>query len=325
MQASEGVWVPPGVDITLDRKTLKALMRRSDRIPLIRLAICLGILGLLGWVYAQSFGTWAFVPMLLLFGGATSLFVYSLSHECSHGTVFRSRWLNETIYWIASLLFGQEVLYRRYSHAAHHTYTMFVGKDAQLPIVQPAGLTSYIIWYTGVFYHVQFMKILVLHSISRFSAGTRAFTPASELPRVARNSRIFLCIYAAAAALSVYFQSGFLLWFWLIPKLAGDPIMMAFAGAQHFEKTENSHDLRESTRSYRPNRLVDLFYWNMSYHIEHHLHPTMPFHALPRLNALVRDQLPVPKSMVGATIEIARSWRARTSRNSRRVEAVESE
>lgn len=306
-------FIPPGADIVLDRKMLKALTRRSDARSLLRLGLCVGCLGALGFVYALSFGHWTFWPALLVFGGASSLTLYSLSHECSHGTVFRTRWLNETVFWITSLLFGQEVLYRRYSHAAHHTYTMYVGKDAQLPIVQPASGLAYLIWYTGVFYHFLFVKILVLHALGKFTDKTREFIPIEELPRVVRNSRIFLGIYGAAAAVSIYLQSDFLLWFWLIPKLAGDPIMMAFAGSQHFEKSENVHDLRESTRSLQANPIIDLFYWNMSYHIEHHLYPMVPYHALPRLNAVIRDQLPKPKGIVGSTADIARAWLTRAT------------
>jgi fatty acid desaturase len=318
MQEETGAWIPPGAaDIALDRKLLKSLMRRSDRIALGRLCLCLSGLVLLGWLYARSFGTWAFWPMLFVFGGASSLTFYSLSHECAHGTVFRSRWLNETAFWIASLLFGQEVLYRRYSHASHHTYTMFVGKDAQMPIIQPAGLVQYVLWYTGFFYHIQSLRQLVSHSIGRFSARALACTPAAELGRVTRNSRLFLGIYLFAAVASMVLHSSVLLWFWLLPKLAGDPVMMAFAGSQHFEMKENDRDLRTTTRSLRANRLIDLFYWNMSYHIEHHLYPTVPFHALPRLNAAIRTHLPRPLSILGATREIVRTWWARVNEKPR--------
>ena len=280
----------PIAELGLDRKSLKELMRRSNAVPLRRLALCLVALGFLGYLYVSAMGSRWFLPALFLFGSTLSLTVYSLSHECSHGTVFRSRWLNETIFWATSLLFGQEVLYRRYSHAAHHTHTMFVGHDAQLPFAQPVGLKAYFLWYSGVLYHSQFLRVLFLHSLGRFSDKTRSFTPPEELPRMVRNSRLFIVIYAGAAAVSWYFSTSVLLWIWLLPKLAGDPVMLTYAGSQHFEKEENTIDLRRSTRSLRPNRLIDLFYWNMSFHIEHHLYPTVPFFALPKLNALIKDR-----------------------------------
>jgi fatty acid desaturase len=304
----------PIAELTLDRKSLKSLMRRSNAIPVQRLCVCVVAIGALGFLYYESFGTALFLPALLVFGGALSLTIYSLSHECSHGTVFRSRWLNETVFWATSLLFGQEPLYRRYSHAAHHSHTMFVGHDAQLPFTQPVGLKAYLLWYSGVLYHGQFLRVLVSHSVGRLSDKTRSFTPAEEVARMVRNSRLFLCIYALAAALSVYFSTSILIWVWLLPKLAGDPVMLTYAASQHFEKEENTPDLRRSTRSLKSNPLIDLLYWNMSFHIEHHLYPTVPFFSLPRLHTLLKGSLPEAHGIVSATGEIFREWRSRTSR-----------
>ena len=44
----------------------------------------------------------------------------------------------------------------------------------------------------------------------------------------------------------------------------------------------------------------------MNYHCEHHLAPTMPYHALPKLNRLVRDHIPVGRGYPAAHREI---WR----------------
>jgi len=35
-------------------------------------------------------------------------------------------------------------------------------------------------------------------------------------------------------------------------------------------------------------------YWNMNYHVEHHMFPTVPYHALPRLHEAVKDDCPPP-------------------------------
>jgi len=33
-------------------------------------------------------------------------------------------------------------------------------------------------------------------------------------------------------------------------------------------------------------------YWNMNYHVEHHMFPMVPYHALPGLHDLIKDDLP---------------------------------
>jgi fatty acid desaturase len=51
----------------------------------------------------------------------------------------------------------------------------------------------------------------------------------------------------------------------------------------------------------------------MNYHIEHHMFPMVPYHALPRLHALIKDDLPPPNpSMAHAYDELLRAlWRQR--------------
>jgi fatty acid desaturase len=42
------------------------------------------------------------------------------------------------------------------------------------------------------------------------------------------------------------------------------------------------------------NPLFRFLYWNMNYHTEHHMYPTVPYHALPKLHEKLKDQLPRP-------------------------------
>ncbi|MBD84376.1 MAG: hypothetical protein CL400_04375 [Acidiferrobacteraceae bacterium] len=306
-------WVPPSVDTAVDRKTMKSLMRRNDSTGLFKFALCVLSIGLYGWFYNLSWGTWFVVPTVILFGGTMSLFVYSLSHECAHGTAFKTRWLNEAMFWFSSMLFGQEPLYRRYSHAVHHTYTWFWEKDAQMPFTvrKKVGLFTYLRWYTGLEYHFLFVWLAVKHALGRFTERTRAFTPAAELPKMRRNSIIFVAIWLSVGALSIYFQSLAVVWFYIIPKVVGDMISMTFIATQHFEMGEDDLNLLHTTRSIKRNWFWDLYYWNMSYHIEHHYAPTVPFHALPQLHEKIGRALPVPEGVIPITIDVYKAMRNR--------------
>ncbi len=51
-------------------------------------------------------------------------------------------------------------------------------------------------------------------------------------------------------------------------------------------------DHRLNTRTVYMNPLCRFLYVNMNYHIEHHMFPMVPFHALPRLHEMVKDQMP---------------------------------
>ena len=46
-------------------------------------------------------------------------------------------------------------------------------------------------------------------------------------------------------------------------------------------------------------------YWNMNYHLEHHMFPLVPYHQLPRLHTIVKDDCPAPyRSLTAAYREI---------------------
>ena len=59
-------------------------------------------------------------------------------------------------------------------------------------------------------------------------------------------------------------------------------------------------DYRESTRTVLVNPIISFFYWNMNYHVEHHMYPGVPFYNLPRLRKLMSNDLePATKGILG--------------------------
>ena len=46
-----------------------------------------------------------------------------------------------------------------------------------------------------------------------------------------------------------------------------------------------------NTRTTLTNAAVRLLMWNMPFHAEHHLYPSIPFHRLPDAHAAMRDKL----------------------------------
>jgi fatty acid desaturase len=51
--------------------------------------------------------------------------------------------------------------------------------------------------------------------------------------------------------------------------------------------------MSRATRRTYTNGAVRFLIWQMSYHVEHHAFPSVPFHALPVVNALSRDRFAV--------------------------------
>jgi fatty acid desaturase len=53
------------------------------------------------------------------------------------------------------------------------------------------------------------------------------------------------------------------------------------------------------------NPVFRFLYWNMNYHVEHHIFPLIPYHALPKLHEKIKSQCPTPyPSTIAAYREI---------------------
>ena len=279
--------------IRVDRKHLKALARRSD-VPgllyLVAWALAMALTGSLVWFALGTPWVW---PAMFVYGVVMSVPSYSLSHETAHGTAFRTRRLNETVFWFMSLLYGEEPLHRRYTHTNHHTHTWYVGLDSQMPFDTPLDFKGWLYDISGLSVHRFQLRVLWQLATKRYTTLMREVSPEAELPKMTRNARIFSLVYLGIAALIV---AGYAspLWFYVLPRLLGGPIMLMFNIIQHAEMQENSPSIIESTRTFRTNWVGRFLYLNMNNHVEHHLYPQVPFYSLPQLHETVAEQTPKP-------------------------------
>ena len=145
--------------VVLTKQELKRLYRRSDAKGLIYFGGWLALTSAGGFLYYLSLPTYWMVPALMLYGTLLAL-GYAMSHETTHGTAFRTRWLNEAVFWFTSLIYGHEPYHRRYSHASHHTHTEIRGVDAQKPWNHPMTLWDYVKKISGIGEVIGFPRIL---------------------------------------------------------------------------------------------------------------------------------------------------------------------
>ncbi|MDV7391597.1 fatty acid desaturase, partial [Arthrospira platensis SPKY1] len=74
----------------------------------------------------------------------------------------------------------------------------------------------------------------------------------------------------------------------------GSWLMAVYGYTQHAGMAENVLDHRLNCRTFYTNPVNRFLYWNMNYHIEHHMFPLVPYHNLPKLHALVKNDMPKP-------------------------------
>ncbi len=79
-----------------------------------------------------------------------------------------------------------------------------------------------------------------------------------------------------------------------LPRLYGAWHMVMMGLLQHGGLADNVLDHRLNSRTVLINPISRFVYWNMNYHVEHHMFPVVPYHALPRLHEAIKHDLPAP-------------------------------
>src|SRR5262245_40694154 len=293
----------------LAREDLHALMVRSDRSALLRTACHFGVLAVTGaLLWRLRSAIWA-LPLIVAHGYVLA-FVFCAFHEMAHRTAFRTRWLNTAVGTLAGLLIFWPYRNYRVFHWEHHRYTQDRERDPELYFAKPASLGAYLFALTGLpNLHRRVADIL------RLAAGRadRPWMAPSERPALIAEARAYLAVYAGVAAVSWLAGSPLALVVWIAPLLVGQAFLRPYLLAEH-TGCEFTRDCLENTRTTLTLPLVRLFAWNMPYHAEHHAYPAVPFHALPRLHARVRERIAnLEPGYVAATVKVNRYLFGRTA------------
>ena len=107
----------------------------------------------------------------------------------------------------------------------------------------------------------------------------------------------------------------------LLPNFFGPWLMVTYGLTQHAGLAENVLDHRLNCRTVYMNRLNRYLYWNMNYHVEHHMFPMVPYHALPKLHEAIRHDLPEPNRSIGEAFgEVFRALNCQLSDPEYRIE-----
>jgi fatty acid desaturase len=287
------------------RKRMKELMRRSDYPAIRDTAIWLGLMVMFAGLGIALWGSWWAVPFFLAYGvlyGSTS---DSRWHETGHGTAFKSRWLDEALYQLASFMIMRDPTVWRWSHTRHHTDTLILGRDPEIAAMRPARLARLLVNFFGLVDVPVAFGLMFRHASGRLTAEEADFVPEPERHKVYRTARIDLAIYAVTIASAVAFRS------WLPVVLIGGPriygafMLNVYALTQHAGLGENALDHRLNTRTVKMCVVNRFLYWNMNYHVEHHMFPMVPYYRLPELHEEVKhDCALVYPSMWAAYKEI---------------------
>jgi len=279
----------------VSRPQMKQLMQRSDLSAIKDTCIWYACLGLaaaaLVWTWGTPWAWLAFFAYGTLYGGPAD----SRWHEAGHGTAFKTRWMNDALYQVASFQVLRRPTVWRWSHARHHTDTLVTGRDPEIAALLPIDVPGMMLNLFAIRSGPRELWRALWNASGHISDEEKTFIPEMEWPQVIRDARKWVSLYAVLITSAVIMKSFLpLVLIGLLPGMMGTWLYIFFGLTQHAGLPENVTDFRENCRTVYMNPVFRFLYWNMNFHLEHHMYPMVPYHALPALHETIKADCPPP-------------------------------
>jgi fatty acid desaturase len=275
------------IERVLDYDRLRDLQGRSNARGTVRLAIhCAGLIAA-GWWVAVATGAWALPAVFVL--GLVQVSLFAPAHETMHQTAFASRRANSVVGWLTSAPSLLNAQFYAAFHLAHHRHTQIPGLDPELFSPPPETVGGYVARILG--WPFWSLRLLVVFDSWRGDLSRYPYVTAAGAPAIVRSVRAMSLMMAGGAIGSaLLFGWTTPLLFWIGPQLLGQLPLRAYLLAEHTGCTHDRDGLT-NTRTTVTNGLVRLLMWNMPFHAEHHMYPSIPFHRLPEAHAAIQARL----------------------------------
>ncbi|WP_437222796.1 fatty acid desaturase [Planctomicrobium sp. SH661] len=287
----------------LDIGVVRALSKRSDLSGLLRYAVHLGVMGLTGTLVYFAMPHWILLIPAMVLHGFTIVTMFAPMHECVHRTAFDSRILNEIFGWLSGLFSFYNFTYYRYYHTWHHRFTQDPEKDPELMDPKPRNVFEYILEISGILFWLPRPWLFLKLALGRTKAYP--FIPEKGRKTVALSAGLQLAVYVAGIV-SIALGYDQVLYYWFLPAILAQPFLRAITLAEHTGCSQDENGLT-NTRTTLTLFPVRLLMWNMPFHTEHHLYPSIPFFRLPQAHRELKQKLVhLAPSYVSANREIVR-------------------
>jgi fatty acid desaturase len=248
---------------------------------------------------------WLTVGLSLLYGLQANFLINGM-HELGHGAVFRTRWLNAAFLRLVSFLGWLHPDLFFSSHLRHHRFTQHPPHDLENPM--PIRISAWDFIRFGVV-DVRGAAAALAQTgraaLGRFPTGHLGWLPGWEEylypedgsgeARAAATAwaRILLLGHGGLAA-----AAWALGWPPLLPALvSGGPFFNGWLfflcnSTQHVGLEPSVADFRRNTRTFTLHPAIRFLYWQMNYHIEHHMYANVPCYNLAELHEAIKHDLP---------------------------------
>ena len=292
---------------------IKSLHAKSDlkgAFQTIGYLVLLILPAVAAWYSFHHLAWWITAGFVFLYG-MVAAFLINAVHELGHGTVFKTKWLNSFFCHLFAFLGWINHETFQTSHIRHHRYTLHPPDD--LEVVLPVKLMLWHVLKVGFFYppHLWgWIKGAFRIASGRFEGEWELtlFPDSDPKSRKApiRWARCMIAGHVAIVATSILTGE------WIIPVMLtfghqcyGSWLYFLCNNTQHVGLKDNVDDFRLCCRTFTLNPFFRFLYWQMNYHIEHHMYAAVPCYNLGKLHQMIRHELPPsPHGLIGVWKEI---------------------
>jgi len=306
---------------------LRELTARSD------IQGFLQTVGFLLVLAATAAATWLFFDHRMWVGFAVALFCHgtvasflgSGAHELSHGTVFKTRWLNTFFLYFLALISWVNPRDFKLSHTYHHLYTLHPRADGEVVLPTTPSLfvlhwlqllTLNIVGGKGEPYSFPIaqnvwamVRLAVTGRQSREWQKALYEGHAEELRRSANWARGVVLFNAAVIAVTIVFRVWPLALIVTLAPFTANWLRYFVYLPMHTGLKDNVEDFRLCARSITLDPISHFLYWRMNWHIEHHMFAAVPCYHLRRLHKAVAADMPKPRTLLGSWVEMRKIWK----------------
>ncbi len=289
----------------IDKEVLRGLTKKSDIRGLLHagsfLLIYLATTAIPLWFYLQQQWVWMVVTAYLhsMFTGFVGM--GAAVHELSHGTAFKTQWLNGFFYKFFAFLTWNSHFHFKESHRRHHMSTGFMELDKEIP-PEPISFKWYHVigWFTFDWeMFTRFFRTNIGHAFGNTNVDFFFWCPLLSKDNIKTKkliswARFLLITHILMAAAFIYFELYILIFTVTFGYFFATFLVHGCEVQQHAGLGRNVPDWRVVAYTADFGPVMSYLYWNMNYHIEHHMYASVPFYNLPKLNRVMKDDLPNP-------------------------------
>jgi fatty acid desaturase len=268
---------------------------------------------------------WVAFAIALFLHGTVDSFIAAGTHELSHGTVFKTKWLNTFFLYFLALFSWFNPHDFKHSHTYHHLYTLHPRADRE--VVLPTKPSLFVFHWLQlltlnivggkkepysfpIVLNVSIMVRMALigkHSKEWLKAVYEGH--ADELRKAANWARVVVLFNAAIIAATIVFRLWPLALIVTIAPFTANWWRYFVFVPMHTGLKDNIEDFRLCVRSITLDPISHFIYWRMNWHIEHHMYAAVPCYRLRKMHKTVADDMPKPRTLFGSWVEMRKIWK----------------